>query len=284
MGKGKWIGRLPKFFTALLPLIPVFLFAATCSPKIVRTPIPPEDVIKANALSQEGDSFFEKEDYYAALIKYLQASQLNPYNEYIVNRVGITFSQLKFFEEAKEAFERTLLLNPSFSYAINNLGSVFFAQKNFKKAEKHFKKAIQLKEDEASFHLNLGSVYLEKKKADKAIAEWRRALALDKDIFSRNSAVNLASGGRSSPMERSYFIARLYASEGKVESAIASLKQAFTLGFSNIEEITKQRDFDPIRNDQRFVEFVENLSLLIKLRSNTGLPANTSMMVPSGQP
>jgi tetratricopeptide (TPR) repeat protein len=280
MYKSGRVRQLQRILPAAVLLTLTVLIASACSPKIVRTPVPMQDILKANKLSQEGDKFFEKKYYYAALIKYLQATQLNPYNEYIVNRVGITFSQLKFYDEAREAFDRALALNPKFSYAVNNLGSVYFAQKNFGKAEKHFKKAIKLKKDEASFYLNLGSVYLEKKKSDKAIATWRRALALDKNIFFQNSAVSLTSDGRSSPMERSYFIARLYASEGKVESAIASLKQAFNLGFSNVEEIDRQPDFNPIREDERFVEFINNLALLIRLRSNIGLATADAPIVP----
>ena len=120
----------------------------------------------------------------------------------------------------------------------------------------------------------------EKKKPKKAIAEWRKALAIDPDAFSKSSAVSLASGGNSSPMERSYFIARIYASEGNVVSAINSLKLAFTQGFSDIGAIETQPDFDSIRKDARFVEFMKNLSLLVKLKSKVGLPEETPAIKP----
>jgi tetratricopeptide (TPR) repeat protein len=256
-----------------LLLILTGVFSIAClHPKAARIAVTEEDALRANEASHDGDVAFGRKDYYAALIKYLEAVRLNPNSDNMYNRLGIVYSQLKFYEEAKGAFQRAIALNPKFSYAINNLGSVFFAQRNLKKAEKYFKKAISLKGSEAPFHMNLGSIYLERKKLDKAMAEWRKALALDPDILSKSSAVILTGGGSSSPKERDYFIARLYAAGGNVESAIASLKQAIADGFSDIEEIEKQHDFDPIRQDARFVEFMKEISLLIKLRSKVGLP------------
>jgi tetratricopeptide (TPR) repeat protein len=234
-----------------------------------------EDVARANQALNEGDVAFSRKDYYAALIKYLEAVRINPQNEYLYNRLGIAYSQLKFYGEATTAFRRSMELNPKYSFAYNNLGSVFFAQRNLRKAEKYFKKAVNLKEDEASFHMNLGSLYLEKKKKDKAMAEWKRSLALDPDIFSKRSAASLASSG-GSLMERYYYLARIFASSGNAESTIENLKLAITQGFNDIESINKQRDFDPVRKDERFVEFMQNAALLIKLQSKVGLPVGES--------
>ena len=54
---------------------------------------------------------------------------------------------------------------------------------------------------------------------------------------------------------------------GNVESAIENLQMAITDGFSDIESIRKDPSFDPIRNDKRFIEFIENAETMIKLRS-----------------
>jgi len=253
------------------------VFSVACAGrKVVRVTVTEQDVLRANEASQEGDLAFGRKDYYAALIKYLEAVRLNPNNDNMYNRLGIIYSQLKLYEDARQAFEHALALKPKFAYAVNNLGSVYFAQGNLKKAEKFFKKAIHLKTDEASFHMNLGSIYLERQKIDDAMVEFRKSLALDPDILSKNSAVILpGSGSSESPMKRFYFLARLYASAGNVEPAIENLKQAISNGFSDVEAIEKQHDFDSIRQDERFVKFMQEIALLIRLRSNVGLPANT---------
>jgi tetratricopeptide (TPR) repeat protein len=274
-------GKRP--FLQILSLGLLFIFAGIfgigCPPKTVRTAISQEDVAHANEVLNEGDIAFSRKDFYAALIKYLEAVRINPNSDYLYNRLGIAYSQLKFYGEAATAFRLSMELNPKYSYAYNNRGSVYFAQRNLRKAEKYFKKAISLKGDEASFHMNLGSLYLERKKRDKAMAEWRICLALDPDIFSKRSAASLSSSG-SSLTERYYFLARLFAASGNAESTIENLKQAITYGFTNIESIDKQPDFDPVRKDERFIEFMQNAALLIKLQSKVGLPSNESFSPP----
>ena len=252
---------------SLLPTLSlglIFLFAAIasfgCFSKKIPISVSKEDVARANAALSEGDIAFSRKDYYAALIKYLEAVRYNPQSDYLYNRLGIAYSQLKFYGEAIGAFRSCIKLNPKYSFAYNNVGSVYFAQNNLRKAEKYFKKAISLKDDEASFHMNLGSLYLERKKKDKAMAEWQKSLAIDPDIFSKRSGASLSSSG-SSIMDRYYFLARIFASSGRTESAIENLKLAITQGFTDIESINKQRDFDPIRKDERFIEFMKNESI-----------------------
>jgi tetratricopeptide (TPR) repeat protein len=242
--------------------------------KDVRVHASQEDIGKANAAAQEGDIAFNRKDFYAALIKYLDSIRLNSNNAYVYNRLGIAYSQLKYYQEASNAFLRSIELNPKYAYSYNNLGSVYFAQKNMKKAEKYFKKALSLKHDEASFHMNMGSLHLEKKRPDKAMEEWRKGLALDPNVL-RNSSISLI-GASSATAERRYFMARLMASSGEVEMAIDGLKQAILEGFNDIESIRKEPDFDRIRDDKRFVEFMENAGLLIKLRSKVGLPEESA--------
>jgi tetratricopeptide (TPR) repeat protein len=264
-----------QLLAAGLLLIFSSLFWAGCAPKVVRVPVPESDILRANEAASEGDIAFDRKDIYAALIKYLEAVRLNPYSEYLYNRLGIAYSQLKFYDQSSQAFRRAMELNPKYSYPYNNLGTVYFAQQNYKKAEKYFKKAISLKANEAPFHMNLGSLYLERKKPDKAMAEWRISLSLDPEIFTKRSAASLSSSS-GSLKEKYYFLARIFALAGNMHSVIENLKLAIANGFTDIDSIHKERDFDPIRKDERFIEFLKDAALLIKLQSNTGLPADPS--------
>ncbi len=272
--------RLQVLLSGFLILLLALIFVPGCRPKYVRQAVPAEDELRAKEIAQEGDIAFARSDYYAALIKYLEAMRLNPYDEYLLNRLGIAYAQLKFYNEARQAFERAVDLDPKLAFAVNNIGSVYFAQQNLRKAEKHFKKAIRMKKDETSFYMNLAALYLEKKKPDKAMAEWKKALAIDPDAFSKTSSVSLGAGGRSSPMEKSFNIARLYASLGNVELVIENLKEAFNHGFSDIRAIEREKDFNSVRKNALFAEFIEELTLLIRLRAKTGQPIETSAPVP----
>ncbi len=266
---------LTHIFATGLFLIVFGLFWINCAPRVVRVPVADEDIVRANQVANEGDSAYERKEIYAALIKYLEAVRLNPNSEFLYNRLGIAYSQLRFYAEATGAFRHAMALNPKYPYPYNNLGSVYFAQRALKKSESYFKKAISVKENEASFHMNLGSLYLERKKPEKAMAEWRRSLEIDPNIFSKRSAASLSSNS-SSPMERNFFLARLFALNGNVELAIENMKLAITNGFTKIETLDQIRDFDPIRQDERFIEFLKEAALLIKLQSEAGLPETRS--------
>jgi len=239
--------------------------ACTTVPKVVRVKVSPEDVLRANEVAREADACFARRDFYAALIKYLEAGRLNPNSEFIQNKLGITYSQLKFYGEAEAAFKRAIGLAPKYPFAFNNLGTVFFAQGDKKSAERYFKKAISINPQVASFHVNLGSLYFERKKFDKGMEEWRKGLALDPGVLSKSDGVNLAApGDKDRAAERTFFMARLYASFGNAEKAVESLQTALNAGFTDIAAIRAEKDFDPIRQDERFVTFMKTATLLAR--------------------
>jgi tetratricopeptide (TPR) repeat protein len=232
-------------------------------PRVVRVPVQPADILRANEAAKDGDMAFARKDFYAALIKYLEASRANPNSEYIHNKLGITYSQLKYYREAADAFFRSIGLNPKYPYSYNNLGSVYFALDDKRKAESNFKKAISLNPNVASFHINLGSLYFERKRFDKGMAEWRKGLEIDGAILQKSEGVSLvAAGSRGSKSDRSYFMARLFASVGDAERAVDNLQQALNAGFSDVNAIQRERDFDPIRQDERFKAFMKTATLL----------------------
>jgi tetratricopeptide (TPR) repeat protein len=244
---------------AVSVLITVLLIG--CAPKVVRVDVSPLDMAAATQAAKDGDTVFLRKDHYAALIKYLEASRLNPNSEAIQNKLGIAYSQLKFYTEASAAFRRCIALNGKFAFAYNNLGSVYFAEENLRKAEKAFRKAIDLNDKTASFHINLGALYMERKNFEKGMAEWRKGLAIDPNAL--NKADNITVGGANrSPMERYYFLARLYASLGDVQHAIENLQLALNAGFTEIAQILAEKDFDRIRQDEHFVAFLKNASIL----------------------
>jgi tetratricopeptide (TPR) repeat protein len=259
-----------------LLIIAMCLFTSSCIAKNVRVEVSTEDKTRADAVAQEGNVAFNKKDYYPALIKYLEAIRLNPDNEIVLNRLGIAYSQLNYYKEAADAFQRSIQLNPKYAYSVNNLGSAFFAAKELKKAEKYFKKALKLNSQEASFHMNLGALYFEKKKPEKALSEWRKALALNPDVFTNNSSITLSiAGQKSSYKERDYYFARIYGVTGDTAKAIAYLEKAILNGFSDLLAIQKQKDFDPIRKEEAFIEFLKKAVFLIneKKEEKSNLPS-----------
>ncbi len=248
-----------------VPSVLLALFLTGCPEKIVRIPVTPEGIIRANEAARDGDLAFARKDYYAALIKYLEASRNNPNSEYICNKLGIAYSQLKYYPEATAAFQRSIGLNSKYPYSYNNLGSVFFATNNLKSAEKYFKKAISINGGVASFHVNLGTLYFERKKFDKGMAELRKGISLDPSILNKGEGISLSAAGNSArSVEKSFFMARLYASMGDADHAVEALQQALNAGFTNLDAIRTEPDFDPIRQNQKFLAFMKSAALLTK--------------------
>jgi tetratricopeptide (TPR) repeat protein len=252
--------RVKLFYLFLLLLVgfPV----SSCVPKAVHIEVSADDVIRSNEVVKEADLAFTRKDHYAALIKYLEAAKLNPNSHIVYNKIGITYSQLKYYNEASAAFGRSIELNPKFSFAYNNLGSVYFATSELKKAEKYFRKAISLSPKTASFHVNLGSVYMEKRSYEPAMQEWQKALQLDPMVLSKSDSVNLSTSGRN-PSERYYFLARLYATSGDVDRAVEQLQLALNAGFTDITTIQSEKDFDKIRTEEKFIAFMKTAILLL---------------------
>ena len=240
-------------------------FLIGCAPAVVRVPVAPANVARANELAREADLAFARRDYYASLIKYLEAGRLNPNSQYIFNKLGIAYSQLKYYAEAGAAFQRSVALDPKFAYAHNNLGTVYFALDDKRNAEKCFRKAISIQDNAASFHINLGTLYFEKGKYEKGMAEIRKGLLLDPGVLERGEGVSLAaSSSKLQSTERSYSMARVYASMGDVDRAVESLRQALSNGFTDLAAIRKEPDFDKIRQDAKFVDFMREASLITK--------------------
>ena len=233
-----------------------------CRPALVRIQVPPADIARANELALEGDAASARNDHYAALIKYIEAARLNPNNTYLDNKLGIAYSQLNFYSQASSAFQHGIALNPKLAFPYNNLGTVHFAQHDLKGAEKYFKRAIDKDPKIAAFHVNLGEVYVERKRMDKAKAEWQKAVSLNAGAL--QGADSIKVGANRSPTERFYLRARLFATLGDVQHSIENLQMALTAGFTDIELIQSEHDFDRIRQEEPFLAFMKTLALLTK--------------------
>jgi tetratricopeptide (TPR) repeat protein len=239
----------------------IFLFSACCAlsacgPKVVRVPVTPENRQRANELVREGDLVFARREYYPALIKYTEASKLNPNSEIIFNKMGISYSALGYYGEAEFVLRRALELNRKFVFAYNNLGTVYFAQGDMSRAQKLFRQAINQEPKVASFHVNLGQTLLEDGKYEKGMEEIRKGLALDPNILDRDQTVIVsASRGKPSP-EKSYHLARIYAAAGDVDKAIKYLRDAIDAGFRHLDWVDSEQDFDSVRGNEKFALFL----------------------------
>jgi Tfp pilus assembly protein FimV len=103
------------------------------------------------------------------------------------------------------------------------------------------------------------------KKNSAAMAELRKALELDPDILKSSQGTSLsAEVEKGSNFQKHYLMARLYASTGDPDRAVESLQKALAGGFDDWDALEKEQDFDPIRQDKGFIEFMKTAKLILK--------------------
>lgn len=225
--------------------------------RIAKLPVPQEDVIRSYRLLGEGDLLLEEGKEHLALLKYLEASEVNPYSEIVFNKLAIAYSRLQMFPQARRAANRALGLNPRYAFAYNTSGIVHLGEGNPGKAVSDLRRALQFLPDAANFHVNLGFAYMQARRYEEGLAAYQRALELDPQILQKEGGIQVpaADPGSSDP-ERYYQMARFFASLGDKDSCLHYLRLALDAGFTDMPRLMGEDAFDRLRQDQDFLQLL----------------------------
>lgn len=211
-------------------------------------PLTPErraDILMARKMYREAVDMYRQDD-----VK----------NAVIVNKIGIAFHQMLQLRTARKQYETALKINPKYPEALNNLGTIYYAEKSYRRAINYYKKALEVAPKSASVHSNLGTAYFARKKYEEALVEYRVALSLDPEVFEHKSTYGVMLQERS-VQERAkydYFMAKLYAKEGKTELALQHIRKALEEGFREKNKLREDPEFAAM---QELPEFKELLKL-----------------------
>ncbi len=244
-------------FTRAL-LLTVLVLAACGGPgRIVKLPVPREDVLHAYRLMAEGDEMAVAGQSHFALLKYLEASRLNPYHEVIFNKLAIAYSRLQQFTQAERAVERAVRLEPRYSSAHNTLGIVYLAHRSNKQAIRSFQEAIRLNPVEATFYVNLGQTYLREEKYKEGLRTYQKALELDPEILENADVIELTPQSTEvATLERLYQMARVFAELGNRQSCLEYLGKALSAGFSDGRRLLSDTAFEKFHQDAEFMDLI----------------------------
>ncbi len=244
------------FIRALLST--VLVFAACVGPeRIVKLPVPREDVLHAYRLIAEGDEMALAGQSHFALLKYLEASRLNPYHAVIFNKLAIAYSRLQQFPQAEKAVERAIRLEPRYPSAHNTIGIIYLANRSNKRAIRSFQEAIRLKPNEANFYVNLGQAYLREEKYKEGLRTYKKALELDPEIMNNADVIELTPQSTEVPtLERSYQMARVFAELGNKQSCLEYLGKALSAGFSDGRRLMSDTVFEKFYEDAEFMDLI----------------------------
>ncbi len=234
-----------------------------CGPsRINKLPLPQERVLEAYRLMAEADRMVKEGKDHLAILKYLEATTLNPYHQTIFNKLAVAYCRIGGYPQAKIAAERALRLEPNYAAAHNTLGIVAISAGQSKKAIRHFKKAIALDPDRPHFYLNLGYSQLMRGRYDLARQAYREALALDPEVFVKKTGIRLTL---SDPVvfdaDLNYETACLFAGLGDPDRGLQYLSRALEAGFSDQKRLAEEPAFDQLRQSRDFIDLLERYGL-----------------------
>lgn len=240
-------------------MVAAVVSAVACGPKTIRKQqVPQEDAILAVRLVVEGDKLLVEGKDHLAMLKYLEASKLNPYHEVIFNKLAVTYSQLRMYPQASSAIERSLGLNPRYAFAYNTRGIIQLAQHSEKKASSSFRKAISLDPSVGHFYINLGYVLIHQGRSEEAREVYRKGLEVDPELFENKNMVELSYSSVEELSPEKYFeLARVYADLGNLDYCLRYLGKAFSGGLSNSARITTDPAFQGFMEDEKFLDFLK---------------------------
>ena len=232
------------------------LILISCGPKsIAKKPVPREREIRAIRLMAEGDALLKEEKYHLAMLKYMEASEMNPYHEVIFNKLAVVYSRLARFYEARVAVERSIGLNRNYAYAYNTLGILDMATKDIEGARKAFEKAISLNPDVANFHANLFYAYVKLGLTGKAQTALNRALKLNPNIFESGNSIEIDTAVENDP-EELYQLAVSFAEIGNLSYCLRYLGKALSLDLADVRRIQTEKAFDRFRDEPKFMSLM----------------------------
>ncbi len=228
----------------------------------------------ANVYNNRGVTYAQLGKFDEAFSDYDRVIQLNSDDANTYNNRGVTYAQLGKFDEAFSDYNQAIQLNPKYAKAYNNRGMILSLMDNLDDALEDYTQAIRLNSDDADYFYNRGTTYAALGKLDDALEDYTQAIRLNSDDAS--TYVSLAACYRKLGDEAAYekvitqakpLIANashynqacFAAICEDVNEAIKLLKLAFEESPELQQFMQKDPDFDFIRDDPRFIAFMNGL-------------------------
>ncbi|MEN2984774.1 MAG: tetratricopeptide repeat protein [Dictyoglomaceae bacterium] len=167
-----------------------------------------------------GSLYFNNKKYYDAKIIYENLSRVYTNNVDVWNNLGVTYIQLKDYENAEKALLKALEIDPNYKLARQNIsllskklgkkielppikeekdlgyyltkGIEAYNNKDYKLAEELFRKAISINNKSFEGYNNLGAVLFIQGKYEEAIEMFRKALEINKQYLQAYGNISVA--------------------------------------------------------------------------------------------
>ena len=226
-----------------------------------------ESPAKSRPLSfvERADIYMARKSYEDAVDYYYRALKQGHFADAPVwNKLGIAYQQLQNYHASRKAYNQAMRRQKNYAEPLNNIGTTYFMQDKYGKSVKYYLRALKLNPNSASYHLNLGTSYFHMKKYKESVEEYRTALNLDPNIFAERSAFGTIIEARGSDPEYYFYLGKVFASLGRVDEAVRSLRRALEDGFKDRKKILNDPDYMKISQNPGYVELMNNPPVGIK--------------------
>jgi tetratricopeptide (TPR) repeat protein len=191
-----------------------------------------------------------RKEFREALDTYAQGSAKDPI---LRNKMGIAYHQMLELERARKCYQDAIKLKPDYIEAINNLGTVYYAKKSYRRAISSYNRALKLDSESqraASIYMNRGTAWFARKQYEKAMEDYQTAVRLEPDIFEHHGTFGQILEERSVEERAKYhfFLAKLYAKQGRNELAIQNLRKALEEGYKAKKKLDEEPDFAGLKD------------------------------------
>ena len=172
-----------------------------------------------------------------------RAQELEPLSLAISTGLGFVHHLNRNYDQAIEAFRKTLEMEPAFTLARRRLAQTYLAKGEFKQAVSEIEKAAAVSPDTETLAA-LGQAYAVtgNREEAKRLLDQLAALSSHKYI-------------------PAFFLARIYIGLGEKDLALEYLEKAYDERYGMLAYLRQEAAFDSLHSDQRFQAFVERVGI-----------------------
>jgi tetratricopeptide (TPR) repeat protein len=224
--------------------------------------IPDSKAQEALDHTTRGDIFAARKMYEDAVIEYKRSLAIDRYDSAVLNRLGIAYHHLQKYRDSEQQYREALRLRPNQIDYMNNLAVIDYIRADYESAFLRYRAIIKLKPDAVTALRNLGACLFAMERWEDGIAIYQRALALKPDLF----APQPSGAGPSVQMSQKnsglmhFYLAKVFAIRGEVDTAISYLFKAVDAGFQDLKKLRDEPAFVKIASDERFERVAKSIA------------------------
>ena len=211
-------------------------------------------------LEIRGDTFLVRKLYEDAIIEYQRSIDLDRYNPFLRNKLGIAYHQSEHLRDAERQYREALKLNPYYFEALNNLGSIEFARRRYDRALDYYRQALETRPDAPTVLQNIGSCLFAMERFEDGLLVFIHALRLNPNLFRDGDGLGtVVRTAQSNGSRANFYMAKLFAQFGNKDQTMSFLYRAVEEGFDD-EGLLEDPVFDLLVEDERFVQLIVSIS------------------------